>query len=1045
MADRVYYRKMHNIGNEYKSACQMYNVLLSRWQHGLISRDEMEESIRLHIRPVFFYDEIHGSANTSLLFMNGKKKNGVSSLPTNMEDYWNKSGKTADEFNDISRWTETDEYGEWEAGRWEGDTWIPDGYSGMIHVDDSLPTEAKFNGDNRADAWMYKTSGYERYGSSAAWMIDFNYDLPGTKADWSEQRVSGEYGQTINFGNMYNESIVVFSDSPGFGDQLYKPQYESRDDTGTTTNSLYKSTTGIVNVFEGVDPVLYLTHWEHYAIPDFNQDYQSRQAEPIKAHPLLLTPDDVLFQITNQFPMRTEIIYPKEMMFRVERVGWNKMLFLCFSKVLYTNLSAEFNAVDFSFYSELLSPGTGAWLVHDAYPGYQTLCIDQKTQTPQWQLACAYMYTATAGDILPSMWQTHVFNTYHTYNPTVGQPRWQRFTSDLLRMDLSHTVSNLVDYSDIRDRGLRMQVGGVQVATNDETELFTHGVDTYDGNDTPVPTITLFMSAPTQITSAIPLYIPVMDEKTGILNLQVDGGGKQRQLTLHIHDNRMNYNTPLYILGGIGEETATQETFIFDDTTLQNFVTDPGWEQWASDSWESEKWDDQYTYTRFDVTITHPTLPTSPPHFHKDFGTDYFGREFLIEFEYTYRDQGASQASFCPFIVGDHTRWPSTFNTGDQIMYILCDEDGVHTLERANTAESATIGSLVSDTKYYVRFTYGPIQSSQFIGTQVDFYTNSTRTGTPAFSAYIRMDDKWYIEKFDELAIGAVVSTGTYSFILENLWLEGSVIGDTIPMMVDGHTDTGMGVKLMTEGLSYPSNSYLTMTLFGGTLGGYWHIGDQPLFLYFDNTLGEGLQMVAFNDDRPPSVNSGLPLFIGGVYKTETGSVPLFLQNDGIYETTPLFIYGAGTYPGYFSLTDDLRCYVHRPLQGSVVPLLVYNDTPGLNTFMNMRIRGILGTETQGCTLVMPNVKDGSPNTFLKMQLTGAVQVVSEATMALPETLANLNATQPLICYHSGGAPNSYVKAFIDGVYKSGGYTTLSMPNVVHLPTLDAPTYIRGY
>ncbi len=543
-----------------------------------------------------------------------------------------------------------------------------------------------------------------------------------------------------------------------------------------------------------------------------------------------------------------------------------------------------------------------------------------------------------------------------------------------------------------------------------------------------------------------------MDEKTGMLSLQVDGGGKQRSVDLHIHDQRVNDGMLLYMLGGIGTPTDSLTTFVYDDTGLQNFINDAEWTQWEASIPQQESWDDFVTYTRFDVDITNNPLPAHRAHYYKIFGDGYFSREFTIEFEYVYRDQGSIQAQFMPFIMGEDTRLPEYFNPGDHIMAIKVDTDGNHTWERYNTSDSENIGYLVSDTHYYCRVQHAPMtpygQSSQTLACQVSFWTNAAMIGTPAFTAYYNMSDIAYLEQYDQLAIGAAVSSGTYSFILENLWVGGATDIDSIPMMTEGHLAYALprALKMRVTGLAFPANSYTTMMVFGGSMSGsYWKTATQPLIMPFDGTVINNMDLVVFNNERPTAYDV-LPLFIGGMYPIVNNNIPLTLWHDmGQPGILPLWIGGYGSTPGYNSTTDQLLCYINRPDQSDTLPLVVYNNTPGSNSYINMRINGILGTETQSCTLVMPNTKDGSPNSFLKLQTTGGIQVVSQATLALPETLANLNANLPMVVYHSGGVPNSYVRTFIDGVYKSTGYTTLAMPNVYHIPTDNVTLYIRGY
>jgi hypothetical protein len=962
-----------------------------------------------------------------------------------VKDFWNVSGKAPQDFSDEVRWYEEDDYGQWEEGRWNGDTWIPEGYGGMIHIDESDPTQVYYNGDNRADAYM-RTVQYsgDRRGYDAEWMMDWDYDWIATRSQWDDMRGSGSSGQFIDWSKGIGTTLAAFASAPEHGESLYDTGYWYRypddwtGDENFVTNNLHDETIGI-RITPG-DRMLDISYWEKYNVG--TTEYQGRRSKILDQHKLITQYEDARWgtSLTDRSRIATEL--PKEMMFRVERWSWDRFLILAFSKARYVSPYGEFGVVDEEYYADLLAGGF--W--NRDLGAENRLDLSAITHEPVWQLSAAWLYESFGGQILPEMNRTHIFSSWHSYYPDIGKVRWQNNTSDLYIKELSHKVSNLVDYSDIRSRGLNIQLNAVDVARNFETELFTYGRDSMNDN------IPLFCSAPIQMTNSMNLFVPVLDESTGLLSLQIDGGGKQLTMPLYVGDTRVNDNIPLFVGGRVGTGNLNAPLFVYDDTTLQNFIGDASWMQHSAPPAQQERWDDQVTYTKFDATITNSTLPTEREHFYKDFGVGYFQREFVITFEYEYREQ-SGQAQFMPFIIGEHTRWPETFNPGDQIMSIQVEANGEHLLKRANTAEEASLGYPVSGTKYYVKVEYGPMyphgSTAQFIAFQVSFYTNAAMTGTPSFTTFHRMDDKSYLETYRYLAVGAAVSSGTYSFVLENLWLEGSSDIDNIPLHANGHQvlPDGAGISLYVDGLSYPANAYTTMMVFGGSVSGsYWTATTQNLFLYHYPFEEFSIPMVVFNNERPLAYDS-LPLYIGGMYPIVTDTVPLTVWHDMGIEVpiVPLWIAGYGTVPGYNHVTDQMLCYINRPDQSSNVPLLVYNNTPGSNSYMNMRINGILGTETLGCTLVMPNVKDGSPNSFVKLQMTGAIQVVHEATLAMPETLANLNAGQPLICYHSGGAPNSYVRAFIDGVYKSTGYTTLAMPNVYHIPIQSASLYIRGY
>ncbi len=131
--------------------------------------------------------------------------------------------------------------------------------------------------------------------------------------------------------------------------------------------------------------------------------------------------------------------------------------------------------------------------------------------------------------------------------------------------------------------------------------------------------------------------------------------------------------------------------------------------------------------------------------------------------------------------------------------------------------------------------------------------------------------------------------------------------------------------------------------------------------------------------------------------------------------------------------------------ESASVPLVMFNSTPTVNSFVKLRINGVLGSTTKTATLVMPNVHTSAPNVFMKLRMTGSIQVVDEITLAMPNTHAAINATQPLILFHDGAAPNATMQLFLEGVFKETGFITMALPNAVGPVNNQLDFYIRGY
>lgn len=265
----------------------------------------------------------------------------------------------------------------------------------------------------------------------------------------------------------------------------------------------------------------------------------------------------------------------------------------------------------------------------------------------------------------------------------------------------------------------------------------------------------------------------------------------------------------------------------------------------------------------------------------------------------------------------------------------------------------------------------------------------------------------------------------------------GPPASDSVPMRI-----TGDATAL---------NTFTTLMVYGGgTPGSSWTIKTAPLFLSVDPNINSSVSLFLKNTQSFLADNDALPLFISGVNLTSSSNFPLFLQNDGISNLTngsdvPLYIRGLGQFPGNTAVIDQLQCYVHRPNQSVGLPLIVFNNTPIINSFVPLRITGISGALSQTATLVIPNVHQSAPNAFATLYMQGSIQVVNQMTLAIPETRALLNANVPLVLFHDGAEPNATMTLFLEGVFKESGFITLAMPDVVGAPNNNISLYIRGY
>lgn len=280
-----------------------------------------------------------------------------------------------------------------------------------------------------------------------------------------------------------------------------------------------------------------------------------------------------------------------------------------------------------------------------------------------------------------------------------------------------------------------------------------------------------------------------------------------------------------------------------------------------------------------------------------------------------------------------------------------------------------------------------------------------------------------------------------------------ATINNNITLQMTGAVGPSISnnVSMRIEGDATALNTFTTLMVYGGgTPGSSWTIKTAPLFLQVDPNVNSSIALFLKNTQSFLANNDSLPLIIFGRNLTVNNNISLFLQNNGISNLTngngvSLYIHGLGQFPGNTAVIDQLQCYVHRPNQSVSLPLLLFNNTPTLNSFVPLRITGISGVSSKTATLVIPNVHKSAPNAFATLFMNGAVSVVTEMTLAMPETRALINNSIPLVLFHDGAIPNATMTLFLDGVFKNNGFITMAIPSVVGTPNNNLSLYIRGY
>jgi len=261
-----------------------------------------------------------------------------------------------------------------------------------------------------------------------------------------------------------------------------------------------------------------------------------------------------------------------------------------------------------------------------------------------------------------------------------------------------------------------------------------------------------------------------------------------------------------------------------------------------------------------------------------------------------------------------------------------------------------------------------------------------------------------------------------------------------ITMSIEGANPSNESTTLYTNGVGI-QNKVIYLNIEGYTDSTNSYI---PLYLEVDNLPGDdSLYLYIQNDETEVSIYDTLTIYMNGVALTDSGTIPLYLENEQIGESVPLYIYGEGFWAGFVSTNDSVPLFINRPDESTSISLFCKTVDDTTNSYIPLHITSTVESNSN-VSLVIPNVKIDT-NSFVPLNITGVIDSSSNITM-FEEGHAETNDTVTLYLEQGSGSTNSYTTLYVSGANVKSDSITLVIPNVVDDDTTGTvDLYIFGW
>ncbi len=300
------------------------------------------------------------------------------------------------------------------------------------------------------------------------------------------------------------------------------------------------------------------------------------------------------------------------------------------------------------------------------------------------------------------------------------------------------------------------------------------------------------------------------------------------------------------------------------------------------------------------------------------------------------------------------------------------------------------------------------------------------------------------------------VSIGGTSITIGSTEITSGCDSTSLSLFMDGLGITNGIGPLYIEGHRNEVNSYISLFVAVDNVA-----SNESNTLYLKNTQTELL------------INNTNTLYINGNYDSSSDNITLYVMNEGITDSIPLFI---KTPPGFTNATpigSSNTLFINRPDESIAIPLFLKAFDTGSNAFIPLHTRSAITVNTPDLDLSMPNVTSIPINSYMTLAVDGVGTINSGSDPELfIKGVGSETDTIPLFIQQSNVALNTFTTLFIPGVAgilpQSGGTIsinttsisigsvgvdmtpppttiTLAMPSVSGFPVDSIPLYVFGW
>jgi hypothetical protein len=277
------------------------------------------------------------------------------------------------------------------------------------------------------------------------------------------------------------------------------------------------------------------------------------------------------------------------------------------------------------------------------------------------------------------------------------------------------------------------------------------------------------------------------------------------------------------------------------------------------------------------------------------------------------------------------------------------------------------------------------------------------------------------------------------------LFVSGMIeVNDNMTLYTDSIGVMNKIAYLIINGHVNAVNKYASLYVFGGTAGYYSDWGSIPLYMPTPS-YERGMPLFIKNTQPNVPMNASRFLFIGGRFWTLSDALTLFLENGAIDAEMTLYLKvdrgGGGTTA--IPTSRGMPLFINRPDESTWMPLFLKAADNIVNSYATLHIRSAIEVNNN-ITLAIPNVTSQPLNSYISLQVEGAIGSTDSATL-FTDAHGVLSGSTTLVVKQETRNPNSYATLFTKGAYLDTASMTLALPSVLGESPDEIPLYVFGW